>query len=168
MQSGEVWVGVREWRGGGRWEGSMCSDGRRLWAPSCHRHPGASSPLIWEKNTWCHQRDADWIQMWLPGSFHVFNEGAGIESTFSSLLFPPDSLFLPTSPLQCQLGLKEVKKERKQRKERRRRRAPLPQTESLWVKVLHLLQSIHEQKKCANILKVTQRYHQNLRLITET
>lgn len=33
-------------------EGVMCSDGRsRLRAPSCHRHPVASSPLIWEKNT---------------------------------------------------------------------------------------------------------------------
>lgn len=43
------------WRWGWRWGvwvGVMCSDGRsRLWAPSCHRHPVASSPLIWEKNT---------------------------------------------------------------------------------------------------------------------
>lgn len=72
-----------DWRGGGGvcdrerergWGVFMCSDGR---SPSCHRHPVASSPLIWEKNTWCHQRDADWIQMFLSRSFHVFNEGTG-------------------------------------------------------------------------------------------
>lgn len=45
-------------------------------------------PPIWEKNTWCHQREADWSQMFQPGSFHVFNEGEGMEETFSSLVSP--------------------------------------------------------------------------------
>lgn len=65
-----LWGGGGDAVGGGG-GGVTSSDGRRgVQARSCHRHPvGSSSPSIWEKNTWCHQRDADWIQMWLSPSF---------------------------------------------------------------------------------------------------
>lgn len=89
----------------------MCSDGR---SPSCHRHPVASSPLIWEKNTWCHQRDADWIQMCFSRSFHVFNEGTG-RVDFFIISFPSRFSFpaYKSIPVPARAKKKKEKKKKK-------------------------------------------------------
>lgn len=69
-------------------------------------------PPIWEKNTWCHQREADWSQMFQPGSFHVFNEGEGMEETFSSLVSP--QILFPC--LRVPSGASEGGKKKEERK----------------------------------------------------
>lgn len=54
-----------------------------------------STSSVWEKNTWCHQRGADWIQMCCASlvlSLHFIKE-LGLRRSFFIISFPPRSHF---------------------------------------------------------------------------